>query len=423
MRLLDLIKQNKEVTYYKINKVVKESFQLFFVHDDLETIRNSKTEDLKATIYVLHDNYLGDSTFTIYASNDDKEIEDKINQAVEKAKLINNEVYTLPEKEVTNYPIESNFKDYSLEELAKLTQEAVFKAKELVKGDINALEIFVTKSTVSVLNSNGLSKEEVRYDCMIEAIPTWNGEKESVELYCQHHFNEFNSEKITAVIKDYLERVCARYNAVKLDNIGNVNVLLRPEEISGITDELIWDLTYASVYTKSNKQAIGNNLQKNAKGTLLTIEQKGKIKGSVYSRSFDNDGVSLKDKVLIEDGIVKGYFGTNQHAKYLGMDNTGELLCTSLKPGNMSIAEMKKEPYLEIVSMSGIQVNQFNDYIGGEIRLAYYFDGNKVTPVTSLSISGSLEDALNNIYLSKEVTQEGSYFGPQLALIKNLQIH
>ena len=105
------------------------------------------------------------------------------------------------------------------------------------------------------------------------------------------------------------------------------------------------------------------------------------------------------------------------------MDNTGELLCTSLKPGDMSIAEMKKEPYLEIVSMSGIQVNQFNDYIGGEIRLAYYFDGNKVTPVTSLFISGSLEETLNNIYLSKEVTQEGSYFGPKLALIKNLQIH
>ena len=47
---------------------------------------------------------------------------------------------------------------------------------------MNALEIFINKYTVTVKNSRGIDKREVKYGVMIEAIPTWN-EGESVELY------------------------------------------------------------------------------------------------------------------------------------------------------------------------------------------------------------------------------------------------
>lgn len=56
---------------------------------------------------------------------------------------------------------------------------------------------------------------------------------------------------------------------------------------------------------------------------------------------------------------------------------TGMLPCTELLEGSFSKKELYKEPYLECVSLSGIQLDQYNDYIGGEIRLGYYFDGNK----------------------------------------------
>ena len=155
---------------------------------------------------------------------------------------------------------------------------------------------------------------------MIEAIPTWNGERESVELYCQYHFNEFNSEKITEVIKDYLEQVKARYNAVKVEKLENINILLRPKEFLEVIDELAYDLTYANVYTHSNRTSIGTKLQDNPNGSLLTVLAKGSIKGSVDSKSFDRDGTTLKDKVIIEDGVVVGYFGVRQHAEYLKME-------------------------------------------------------------------------------------------------------
>lgn len=421
--LKDLILLNKEVTYYRIREVKKNSFQIFFVHKNLETIRNTDTKDVKVKIYVLHDGKLGDSEFTVYASNTEDEIIEKINSSVAKAKLVSNEVYTLPEKDCGFYPNDTNFNDYSLAELAKLTEEAVYKADSYKDGSINALEVFITKLEETIKNSNGLEKTQVLYDAMIEAIPTWNGKRESVELYEQYHFNSLDVDKITAEIDDKMQAVKARYEAVKLDNINGINVLLRPLEISSIVSEFASDLNYGSIYQKANIFEIGDDIQKDAKGDLLTISVKAKVTGSTQSRSFDADGVTLKDTLLIEDGKVKNYFGSNQYAQYLKMDVTGNLPCIELKGGSKCMECIRKEPYLECVSMSGIQVDKYNDYIGGEVRLGYYYDGKKVTPVTGISISGKLSEVLKEMYLTRECVQDDAYYGPKLMLLKGMSIN
>ena len=417
-----LIRENKEVTGYRIITVKKDSFQLYFVHRSLETIRNNDTKSVYVRIYVAHDEYVGESEFRVYPAYLEDEIRGKISQAVVKAKLINNEAFELPKKEEASYLSDSNFENYSLEELAKMTEEAVYKADSYKDGSINALEIFITKIEKNVVNSNGLNKSQVTYDAMIEAIPTWNGKRESVELYEQYHFNEFDSEKITAEIDDKMKAVRARYDAIKPESITNVNVLLRPNEIVSIIESIAEDINFGTVYQHGNKNEIGTNLQDGAKGDLLTLSLVGKVKGAVESSNFDDDGTTLKDTVIVEDGVVKSYFGGMKHAQYLKVEPTGNLAIAKLNPGTKSLDELKKEPYLECVSMSGIQVDLFNDYIGGEIRLGYYFDGTKVTPVTGISISGSLTEVLKEMYLSKEVGQEGPYYGPKIAAFKGFNV-
>lgn len=421
--LKDLILENKEVTYFKINTVKTNSFQLFFVHKNLETIRNTDTKDIKVTIYVLHDGKLGDSEFTVYSSNTEEEIIEKINSSVEKAKLVSNSPYILPKKEEETYSNDTNFNDYSLEEIAKVTQEAVFKADCYKDGSINALEIFITKYNIEVENSNGLKKSQITYDAMIEAIPTWNGERESVELYEQYHFNTLDKEKITAEIDDKMKAVKARYEATKPDEVKEVNILLRSSEILAMINELAWDINYATIYSKSNKYQLGDNLQENAQGDLLSVTVKARIPGSTDSRFFDNDGVNIEDVKVISNGKFVNSFGNNQYAQYLNLKPTGNPRCTTLEGGKKKEEELKASPYLECVSMSGIQVDKFNDYIGGEVRLGYYFDGKGVKPITGISISGSLSNVLKNMYLSKDCIQNGSYFGPKLMLLKGMKVN
>ena len=72
--------------------------------------------------------------------------------------------------------------------------------------------------------------------------------------------------------------------------------------------------------------------------------------------------------------------------------------------------------------MSGLQVDFYTDYIGGEIRLAYYHDGDRIIPVTGISISGQLKDVLNRIRFSKATILRDGYFGPEKAVVPNMKI-
>ena len=72
--------------------------------------------------------------------------------------------------------------------------------------------------------------------------------------------------------------------------------------------------------------------------------------------------------------------------------------------------------------MSGLQVDVYNDNIDGEVSLAYYFDGEKRVPLTGISISGKLSEALNHLKLSEETTTSNDYFGPKKALLGKISV-
>ena len=108
---------------------------------------------------------------------------------------------------------------------------------------------------------------------------------------------------------------------------------------------------------------------------------------------------------------------------YLGKTATGALQCVDVACGATPVKQMLSEPYLELVYLSGLQVDLLADYIGGEIRLAYYFDGEKKIPVTGIAMSGKLSQALNTIVLSEESVTLSNYRGPEKAKLEGLKIY
>ena len=73
---------------------------------------------------------------------------------------------------------------------------------------------------------------------------------------------------------------------------------------------------------------------------------------------------------------------------------------------------MKKEPYLYVVSFSDFSMDSLSGYFGGEIRLAYLSDGEKVTPVTGGSVSGNLLELQKDMAFSTERYKDKNYDGP-----------
>ena len=73
-----ILTSNSEVTDYKIRIEKTESYQLFFVHEKLETVRSTDTEATTVTVYVDHDQKKGHSGFNLYASTSEAEAAEKI---------------------------------------------------------------------------------------------------------------------------------------------------------------------------------------------------------------------------------------------------------------------------------------------------------------------------------------------------------
>lgn len=409
--IIELLEKHSGVSDYKINVHAKESCELFFVKGKLETVRRTDTCDKEVTVYVDHGEYKGDARFPVYSSTTEEQISSMIDEAVEKAGLINNKAYTLPANETGEFEVESNFKDYDAMELASLAADTVFAANKVENGTLNSVEVFINKHTETVANSRGLNKKQVRYDAMVEAIPTYNGKELSVELYEQYNFNNFDSEAMADEIAGKMAEVKARYEAVKPESIPECKLIIGKQEFSGLAARIVGNLNYSSVYAHANIFSKGDAVQKAPTGDLIGITMVGEVKGSTDSAKFDSDGMSLGEMRVVDGGKAVNYYGSNRFGQYLGETPTGSLGCIRVDAGTADAAEFETGPYVEVVSTSGMQVDFFNDYIGGEVRLAYYHDGEKITPITGISVAGKLSEVLNSIRLSKDIVAHNGYVG------------
>lgn len=420
--IIDALKNNPRVSGYKINLIKKESYECFYVKGRLETVRCTDTCDKLVTVYVDHDGFKGDSQFYVYPSTTERELAELIEKAAGKASLLNNQMYQLPQNETGEYTVESNFSAYTLSELAKEIADSVFSANTVENADLNSVEIFVNRHTGTVINSCGVHKTQVRYDAMVEAIPTYNGKSESVELYQQYNFSSFDAGTVKKEIAQKLQEVKARASAVKPEFTMACPVILNKKELGELFGSISHDLNFATVYSHANLFHKGGDVQADPTGDKLTITMRGAIPGNIHSAAFDGDGMTLQDRVIVENGKAIAYYGDNRFGQYLQEVPTGSLRCIQVDAGSACEKSLTKSPYLEVLSMSGLQVDFFSDYIGGEIRLAYYHDGEKTIPVTGISITGSLKQVLSSIRLSAETAMDDGYTGPAKAIVQNMKI-
>ena len=416
------LQSHKGVCDYKINLDRKESYELFFVKGALETVRNTDNTDKEVTLYVDHGEYRGHASFFVYPSTTEAELDKLIGEAVEKAKLIANPAYSLPAGETGSYAVDTNFTEWDASDLAAAIANTVFDANNLPITSLNAVEIFINRLTQTVVNSRGLHKTQVRWTAMVEAIPTATEGGESVELYEQVNFNALDLPTLGREIADKLSQAKARHEAKRMEITGSPKVILNSQELMELFWNFAGDLDYGTVYSHQNLYQTGDAIQTAPEGDLLGITMAAVLPGCAASRCFDRDGMTLTQKRIIDAGKAVSYFGSNRFGQYLGETPTGALPILKLDGGTAEAADFVTGPYLEVLSMSGIQTDFYADYVGGEIRLAYWHDGETVRPVTGVSISGKLSEVLNHIRFSKDCALMGNFYGPKKAVIEGMNI-
>ncbi len=421
--LLKIMKAAPGIDDWRVNLTETRSHEAFFVKRRLETLRATDTASASVTVFVDHGGYRGDSSFSLTPAMTEEEIGEKLEKARARALLVKNQPYTLPEAGSLEGVLPDGLSDREPGELLSEIADAVFAAEDGEGATVNALEIFLYDVSRRVVTGSGVDKRESKKSVMIEAIPTFTDEKGSVELYHSERFSSFDPADLTKRIGSRMREVRDRARAEKPASSFTGKVLLGAEEIRELFWTLADDLRYDVAYQHANLHKAGDDLQKDGDGDRLSITLRGRLEGSASSALFDNDGVTLSEVALIEDGAVRALYGPDRFGKYLGIARpAGDLPCLAAKPGSLTREELGKEPYLECVSLSGLQVDLYNDYIGGEIRLAYLHEGEKATPLTGISMSGKLSDALRGMRLSEKTCLRGSYQGPDGLLLPGMTV-
>jgi PmbA protein len=77
---------------------------------------------------------------------------------------------------------------------------------------------------------------------------------------------------------------------------------------------------------------------------------------------------------------------------------------------------------VHLLRFSTFEPSPVTGAFSGEIRTGYLIKDGVAMPIKGGSLSGTMRDALKNIYFSRETVQRSAYLGPMGVRVNNLHI-
>lgn len=201
-------------------------------------------------------------------------------------------------------------------------------------------------------------------------------------------------------IGDYAaRRALSRLGARKIATC-EVPVLFEAPLAASLIGSFVHAASGGSLYRKSS--FLLDSLGKRVFSKKIQISERPHLPGGLASSPFDSDGVATRDREVVADGVLQGYFLSAYTARKLGMQSTGNAGgCHNLivKPGKRDLRGLLKKMGrgLLVTELLGHGINYVNgDYSRG--AAGYWVEnGEVVHPVEEITIAGNLRDMFRNI--------------------------
>ncbi len=405
------ILKTEGIEKYLINQTEKSSSELFFIKKKLDVRRTKNITDYKVTVYrdlkKDGEKLRGSATADIFPTMADEEVREKLKDAYFAAQFAANPYFELVRgdgKTVTHDPAVS----YSTEDASRSMAKALFSTDTDEEAFINSAEIFAVNEKIRIINSDGVDVAFSKFNINGEFVTQCKTE-EDVELHYSFDYDCVNENAIAEKAAEGIKAAKDRSVAKRCLESGNYDVILSGEELAEILSYYTFRANSAYIYAKYSDYSVGTNVQGGeTDGEKLNII-------CAATQPYSSEGIKMSDLKLIENGEYR-------FAQYLGIAPTGIYEKIKLEAGTESLEAMKKKPYLQAVKFSDFQMDPFTGHFGGEIRLAYLFDGNSVTKVTGGSVNGIITKAHKNLVFSKERYSDSHYEGPFAVKIENVAV-
>ncbi len=411
---------NQNIAVYSIQEKQSESVELYFVKRTLDMRRQTKVRTYDITVY--HDfkenqvPYRGSASVIVTDGMEQKTLEEKLKSAYLGASFTENGWYPLPEN-IQGEKAED--KKFDWENAAMKLAEAAFAADTEEDVFINSMEIFSRRYTVRIVNSQNVDVSYTK--CTLDGeFVAQCPQPQDVETYESFAYDTLDEAAMQAKVQRVLRLTKDRAKAQKTAPAGKYRLLLSDKYVSTLIGYFEDRSNVALIYQKYSNYRVGDDVQMAGSGSEIKGDRLNiKLKATVpYSR----EGIEMKDRVLLENGILKTLHGAGRFSHYLGVEPTGEYKKIEVEPGSCSFEEMKKQPYLYVVNFSDFQMDSLSGSFGGEIRLAYWYDGNTVTPVTGGSVNGTIMEAQKQMKLSCEMQDGMGFCGPLAVCVDNVTV-
>jgi len=212
------------------------------------------------------------------------------------------------------------------------------------------------------------------------------------------------------------ERTVRRLNARQLDTM-QVPVLFESPIASSLLGHFVGAVSGSSLYRKSS--FLLDQLDKPIFAPHIQIEDLPDIRKGLGSSPFDDEGVRVQRRTIVENGVLRGYFLGSYSARKLGMRTTGNaggnhnlILRTSIgKTAAQDFGGLLKQlgRGLLVTELLGHGINPVTgDYSRG--AAGFWVEHGEIQyPVNEITVAGNLKDMFRNIIaVGNDVLVQGS---------------
>jgi PmbA protein len=409
-----------------------ERRERYFVGKGTEQVRAIDDLAYSLTLYVDSETEgkktRGEATVNLQPSLSEPELDAKVRQAALAASKSRNPWFELPGPSPAKTVISpSGFESLGWDRAMDESARALFAPESAEKGGprLNALELFLSREEKEFANSRGQGFRALRWRGYSEFVVDCPAAGGPVELFDDIEFSEPDPGRLAEATGSRLEEVRDRAKAVPLPALGGIPVILRGKEAEEVFGWFFGNAATTMVFTKASTFSVGANVQADEGGNVaepLDIWAEPFIPGLVASGAFDAEGFPLERTPVIEKGVCKNLVGSVRHADWLGLPRKGSFSLFSVSPGASSLDQLRAGPYLEPLMFSDFRLDNVTGDFGAEIRLAYWFDGEKRIPVTGGSISGSVSEFKSTMRRSSELALGSRSRCPTALRIEGLRV-
>ena len=408
------------ISVWSVERAEEHTAELFFIRRRLDTRRMKDTVKYHVRVYRDFEKdgkaMRGMASVSFAPGQEEQEILTTLREAYDAAAFVENPAYPLPEGLTGRAEApKSRLAQMLPEEAALEMAEAAFSADHDARAFLNTMEVFAVQKETRLLTSQGTDVAYGQYEVEGEFV-TQCKEPEDVEVYRDFHYDDLNTEELKKKVAEALQYATDRTAAVPALKTGSYDVILSDDCVAEILSYYVSRSQAGMIYAGYSQWKPGDPVQpEEGKGEQLNLTLHASV-------PYSDEGIPMKDRPVVENGKLLCCHGGSRFASYLGTEPTGDYSSFVCENGTVSMKDMKKKPFLWPVIFSDFQMDDFSGHFGGEIRLAYWFDGERPRIVTGGSVNGSLLDCGGDMIFSTEKMKSMRYEGPRAVLLKNISI-